>query len=124
MWDAGFRVLLAAPVLSATMRQERPENGPELHWTNPSGPDPPAEVAPPAAEPVIEDAFWKAAKLSTLSSSWREEGLPAAPKKVSEISDPLAPTVLPRFEAVLCRCGREHCDLPSSYSVSEQRALP
>ena len=124
VWDAGFRVLLAAPVLSATMRQERPENGPELHWTNPSGPDPPAEVAPPAAEPVIEDAFWKAAKLSTLSSSWREEGLPAAPKKVSEISDPLAPTVLPRFEAVLCRCGREHCDLPSSYSVSEQRALP
>ena len=88
------------------------------------GPDPPAEVAPPAVELSIEDAFWKAAKLSTLSSSWHEEGLPDAPKKVFEISDPLAPTVLPRFEAVLCRCGREHCDLPSSYSVSEQRALP
>ena len=57
--------------VAATVPQERPENGSEVHWSNPYGPDPPAEVAPPAAESVIEDAFQKVTKLSAISSSCR-----------------------------------------------------
>eukprot|EP00439_Symbiodinium_sp_Y106_P079721 s217_g18.t1 len=78
--------------ISAAVPKERPENGCEVHWSNPYGPDPPAEVAPPAAKPVIEDAFQKADKPSTFSSSFREEGLAEAPKEASEMSDPCSST--------------------------------
>ena len=88
-WDAGFQFFHPPPPppppprhrrsstlwdISAAVPKERPENGCEVHWSNPYGPDPPSEVAPPAAKPMIEDSFQKATKLSAISSSSREEG--------------------------------------------------
>ena len=108
VWDAGSDFMFHPPPpppppprhrrsstvwdISAAVPKERPENGCEVHWSNPYGPDPPAEVAPPAAKPVIEDAFQKADKPSTFSSSFREEGLAEAPKEASEMSDPCSST--------------------------------
>ena len=106
-WDAGFQFFHPPPPppppprhrrsstlwdISAAVPKERTENGCEVHWSNPYGPDPPVKVAPPAAKPMTEDSFQKADKLSTFSSSFREERLADAPKEASETSDPCSST--------------------------------
>ena len=109
--------------VSAAVPKERFENGCEVHWANPYGPDPPAEVAPPAAKPVIEDSFQKADRLTTFSSSWREEGLADAPKEASDMSDPCSstpPTEEPAFAALAnLRVSAEMGGPPASFTLSE-----
>ena len=109
--------------VSATVPQERPENGSEVHWSNPYGPDPPAEVAPPAAEPVIEDAFQKATKLCAISSSCREEGFRPDSTFAEDMSDPCSstpPVEEPAFAALAnLRVYAEMPGAPESFTLSE-----
>ena len=103
--------------VSATVPQERPENGSEVHWSNPYGPD------PPAAEPVIEDAFQKVTKLSAISSSCREEGFRPDSAFADEMSTPCSstpPVEEPAFAALanLHVCA-EMPGAPASFTLSE-----
>ena len=95
-WDAGFQFFHPPPPppppprhrrsstlwdISAAVPKERTENGCEVHWSNPYGPDPPAKLAPPAAKPMTEDSFQKADKLSTFSSSFRRNDWRMLPRR-------------------------------------------
>ncbi|CAE7487126.1 unnamed protein product, partial [Symbiodinium microadriaticum] len=95
----------------------------EVHWSNPYGPDPPAEVAPPAAEPVIEDAFQKATKLCAISSSCREEGFRPDSTFAEDMSDPCSstpPVEEPAFAALAnLRVYAEMPGAPESFTLSE-----
>ena len=142
-WDAGFQFFHPPPPppppprhrrsstlwdISAAVPKERTENGCEVHWSNPYGPDPPVKVAPPAAKPVIEDSFQKADKLSTFSSSWREEGLADAPKQASDMLDPCSstpPMEEPAFAALAnLRVSAEMPGgMPASFSLSEYYSM-
>ena len=109
--------------VSATVPQERPENGSEVHWGNPYGPDPPAQVAPPAAEPVIEDAFEKATKLSAIWSSCHKEGFRPDSTFEDDMSDPCSstpPVEEPAFAALAnLRVYAEMPGAPESFTLSE-----
>ena len=103
--------------VSATVPQERPENGSEVHWSNPYGPD------PPAAEPVIEAAFQKVTKLSAISSSCREEGFRPDSTFEDDMSDPCSstpPVEEPAFAALAnLRVYAEMPGAPESFTLSE-----
>ena len=109
--------------VSATVPQERPENGSEVQWGNPYGPDPPAQVAPPAAEPVIEDAFQKVTKLSAISSSCHKEGFRPDSTFEDDMSDPCSstpPVEEPAFAALAnLRVYAEMPGAPESFTLSE-----
>ncbi|CAE7638278.1 unnamed protein product [Symbiodinium sp. CCMP2456] len=109
--------------VAATVPQERPENGSELRWTNPYGPDPPAEVAPPAVEPVIEVARHKATKVSESSSSCREEGFMPDSTLADDVSDPcssIPPLEEPAFAALAnLRVCAEMPGAPESFTLSD-----
>jgi len=140
VWDAGFFHPPPPPPpppprrrsavlwdVAATVPQERPENGSELHWTNPYGPDPPAEVAPPAAEPVIEVAFHKATKVSESSSSCREEGFMPDSTFADDVSGPcssIPPVEEPAFAALAnLRVCAEMSGTPESFTLSEYYSM-
>ncbi|CAE7260937.1 unnamed protein product [Symbiodinium sp. CCMP2592] len=144
VWDAGSDFMFHPPPpppppprhrrsstlwdVSAAVPKERTENGCEVHWSNPYGPDPPTELAPPAAKQVIEDSFQKADKLSSFSTSWREEGLADAPKEASEMSDPcssIPPVEEPAFAALAnLRVSAEMPgDMPASFCLSEYYSM-
>ncbi|CAE7260927.1 unnamed protein product [Symbiodinium sp. CCMP2592] len=138
VWDAGSEFFFHPPPpppppprhrrssllwdISAAVPKERTENGYEVQWSNPYGPDPPAD-------PVFEDSFQKADKLSTFSSSsWREEGPADAPKEASEMSDPcssIPPVEEPAFAALAnLRVSAEMPgDMPASFSLSEYYSM-
>ena len=105
--------------VSATVPQERPENGSEVHWSNPYGPDPP-EMAPPAAEPVIEDASQKATKLSAISSSCREEGFKPDSTLADAVSEPCSSTPPVEEPAFAALANLRVCaEMPASFTLSE-----
>ena len=137
-WDAGFQFFHPPPPppppprhrrsstlwdISAAVPKERPENDCEVHWSNPYGPDPPSEVAPPAAKPMIEDSFQKATKLSAISSSSREEGYRPDSTVADDISNPcssIPPMEEPAFSALAnLRMSAEMGGPPVSFTLSE-----
>ena len=134
VWDAFFHPPPSPPPpprhrrsslwdVSATVPQERPENGSEVHWGNPYGPDPPAQVALPAAEPVIEDAFQKATKPSAISSSCHKDGFRPDSTFEDDMSDPCSstpPVEEPAFAALAnLRVYAEMPGAPESFTLSE-----
>ena len=124
VWDAFFHPPPPPPPPPRHRRSSvRPENGSEVHWRNPYGPDPPAEVAPPAAEPVIEDAFQNATKLSAISSSCREEGFRPDSTFAEDMSTPSSstpPVEEPAFAALAnLRVSAEMPGAPESFTLSE-----
>ena len=115
--------------VSAAVPKERPENGCEVHWSNPYGPDPPAEAAPPAAKSVVEDAFQKATKLSAISNSSREEGYRPDSTLVDDVSNPCSsippPVDEPAFVALAnLRVSAEMPGgMPASFTLSEYYSM-